>query len=60
MGDSVKDKGVWYFSDSNLHKSQVEELERTLNFIGGVQEKKHWQNSRMKSAIRSIRLWPPA
>ncbi|CHL14518.1 YdiA [Salmonella enterica subsp. enterica serovar Typhi] len=38
-----KDKGVWYFSDSNLQKSQVEELERTLNFIGGVQEKKHWQ-----------------
>lgn len=42
-GRFSKDKGVWYFSDSNLQKSQVEELERTLNFIGGVQEKKHWQ-----------------
>lgn len=42
-GRFSKDKGVWYFSDSNLQKSQVEELERTLNFIGGVQEKRHWQ-----------------
>ncbi|EMW14992.1 methyltransferase domain protein [Escherichia coli 2848050] len=42
-GRLSKDKGVWYFSDSALQKSQVEELERTLSFIGGVQEKKHWQ-----------------
>ena len=38
-GRLSKDKGVWYFSDSALQKSQVEELERTLSFIGGVQEK---------------------
>ncbi|EFF8931074.1 DUF4942 domain-containing protein [Escherichia coli] len=42
-GRLSKDKGVWYFSDSALQKSQMEELERTLSFIGGVQEKKHWQ-----------------
>ncbi|MDV5570700.1 DUF4942 domain-containing protein [Klebsiella pneumoniae] len=42
-GRFSKDKGVWYFSDSSLQKSQVEELERTLSFIGGVQDKKHWQ-----------------
>ncbi|MCE3771852.1 DUF4942 domain-containing protein [Escherichia coli] len=42
-GRLSKDKGVWYFSDSALQKSQVEELERTLSLIGGVQEKKHWQ-----------------
>ncbi|EEV3215023.1 DNA modification methylase, partial [Escherichia coli] len=42
-GRLSKDKGVWYFSDSALQKSQVEEFERTLSFIGGVQEKKHWQ-----------------
>lgn len=42
-GRSGNDKRVWYFSDSGLQKSQVEELERTLSFIGGVQENKHWQ-----------------
>ncbi|EOS8137693.1 DUF4942 domain-containing protein [Escherichia coli] len=42
-GRLSKDKGVWYFSDSALQKLQMEELERTLSFIGGVQEKKHWQ-----------------
>ncbi|WBM72969.1 DUF4942 domain-containing protein (plasmid) [Buttiauxella sp. WJP83] len=38
-----KAKDAWYFSDSNLQKHQVEELERVLNFIGGVKNKVHWQ-----------------
>ena len=43
-GRRSRDKDLWYFPDSNLQKTQTEELERTLRFIGGVQEKKHcWQ-----------------
>ncbi|EDK9786301.1 DNA modification methylase [Salmonella enterica subsp. enterica serovar Give] len=42
-GRFSKDKGVWYFFDSKLQKTQSDELERTLTFIGGVQENKHWR-----------------
>ncbi|WP_154943696.1 DUF4942 domain-containing protein [Klebsiella grimontii] len=34
--------GTWYFSDSSLQKSQIEDLERTLSFIGGVKERGSW------------------
>ncbi|HHX9845044.1 TPA: DUF4942 domain-containing protein [Salmonella enterica subsp. enterica] len=42
-GRFSKDKGVWYFFDSKLQKTQSDELERTLTFIGGVQENKNWR-----------------
>lgn len=38
---SSKD-GTWYFSDSSLQKTQIEDLERTLRFIGGVKERGSW------------------
>lgn len=38
---SSKD-GTWYFSDSSLQKAQIEDLERTLSFIGGVKERGSW------------------
>ncbi|MGS3246561.1 DUF4942 domain-containing protein [Klebsiella michiganensis] len=38
---SSKD-GTWYFSDSSLQKAQIEDLERTLRFIGGVKERGSW------------------
>lgn len=37
-----KTDGTWYFSDSSLQKSQIEDLERTLSFIGGVKERGSW------------------
>ncbi|EHH2973095.1 DUF4942 domain-containing protein [Salmonella enterica] len=45
LGDGrfSKDNGDWYFFDSKLQKTQSDELERTLTFIGGVQENKHWR-----------------
>ncbi|EIQ2385648.1 DUF4942 domain-containing protein [Salmonella enterica] len=42
-GRFSKDNGDWYFFDSKLQKTQSDELERTLTFIGGVQENKHWR-----------------
>ncbi|EHE6384962.1 DUF4942 domain-containing protein [Salmonella enterica] len=42
-GRFSKDNGAWYFFDSKLQKTQSDELERTLTFIGGVQENKHWR-----------------
>ncbi|HGA7512741.1 TPA: DNA modification methylase, partial [Salmonella enterica subsp. enterica serovar Enteritidis] len=42
-GRFSKDNGVWYFFDSKLQKTQSDELERTLTFIGGVKENTHWR-----------------
>ncbi|PLI49382.1 DNA modification methylase [Klebsiella pneumoniae] len=33
---------TWYFPDSSLQKAQIEDLERTLRFIGGVKERGSW------------------
>ncbi|PQY28559.1 DUF4942 domain-containing protein [Cronobacter sakazakii] len=42
-GRKGRDSAVWFFPDSRLHKTHVEEMERTLRFIGGVKEKPQWQ-----------------
>lgn len=41
-GRRTRNQEAWYFSDSCLQKNQVEELERTLSFIGGVRENSQW------------------
>ena len=38
---SSKD-GTWYFSDMSLQKREIEDLERTLSFIGGVKTGGSW------------------
>lgn len=34
---------TWYFSDSSLQKAEIQDLERTLNFIGGVKMSGSWK-----------------
>ncbi|HGL3854495.1 TPA: DUF4942 domain-containing protein [Klebsiella aerogenes] len=34
---------TWYFSDSSLQKAELQDLERTLNFIGGVKMSGSWK-----------------
>ncbi|HBT4799495.1 TPA: DUF4942 domain-containing protein [Klebsiella pneumoniae] len=34
---------TWYFSDSSLQKTETQDLERTLNFIGGVKVSGSWK-----------------
>lgn len=34
---------TWYFSDSSLQKTEKQDLERTLNFIGGVKVGSSWK-----------------
>ncbi|HBL6736666.1 TPA: DUF4942 domain-containing protein [Klebsiella oxytoca] len=37
------DNETWYFSDSSLQKTEKQDLERTLNFIGGVKISGSWK-----------------
>ncbi|HIB5751880.1 TPA: DUF4942 domain-containing protein, partial [Klebsiella pneumoniae] len=34
---------TWYFSDSSLQKTEIQDLERTLSFIGGVKMSGSWK-----------------
>ncbi|ELP0880771.1 TPA: DUF4942 domain-containing protein [Klebsiella pneumoniae] len=34
---------TWYFSDSSLQKAEIQDLERTLSFIGGVKMSGSWK-----------------
>ncbi|HHT4259155.1 TPA: DUF4942 domain-containing protein [Klebsiella variicola] len=34
---------TWYFSDSSLQKAEIQDLERTLRFIGGVKVSGSWK-----------------
>ena len=34
---------TWYFSDSSLQKTEMQDFERTLNFIGGVKVRGSWK-----------------